>query len=323
LFNRWTLLGGLAALLIACPYILWQVPRGWPTVEFLVAIKRQVANQFSSLNFLIVQILFLHPLNFPIWLAGLGWFLTAKDARPFRVFGWAYLFILSFLLVTKSKNYYLAPAYPFLLAGGAVAIEGWVNQRGLRRLKLVLPAVLVSGGLAFAPAVLPLLPINKTDAYITAITAGLLKDAGAGAGGGDFAYVFHAERGWENQAKVVAEVFHRLRPEEQANCIIFAGNYGGAGAIDFYGHALELPSATSIHQNYYFWGPPAKPAMAIAFGVRRDWLQQYWGHIQQAATIRSPEAMRQEQNVPVYVCRKPLVSLKDAWPALRARAFVN
>jgi hypothetical protein len=195
-----------------------------------------------------------------------------------------------------------------------------MNERRLTWLKAAMPAVLVAGGVAFAPVVLPVLPIDKTDAYITAATAGLLKDAGAE--GGEFAYIFHGERGWENQAKVVAEVFHRLRPEEQANCIIFAGNYGGASAIDFYGRALGLPSATSAHQNYYFWGPPAKTGMAIAFGVGRDWLQQYWGHIQQAATIRSPEAVRQEQNVPVYVCRKPLVSLKDAWPELRAHAFL-
>ena len=30
-----------------------------------------------------------------------------------------------FLLIVKSKIYYLAPVYPVLLAGGAVAIERW------------------------------------------------------------------------------------------------------------------------------------------------------------------------------------------------------
>jgi hypothetical protein len=300
---------------VVSPYLLWNVAHGWPTVEFLAGIKRQVTNEVPSLIFVVGQILYLHPLNFPIWLAGLGWFLTAKDARSFRVFGWAYLFILAFLLVTKGKIYYLAPVYTFLLAGGAVAIERWVNQRGLRRLKLVLPAMLVACGLLVAPMTLPVMPIEKTYAYINALTPGLHqytseKDP-------PFADYF----GWENQARVVAEVFHRLSPEEQATCIIFADQESEAGAIDFYGRALGLPSATCAQMNYYFWGPPTKPCLAIAFGVNRDTLQQYWGHIQQAATIRCPEAIRREQNVPVYVCRKPLVSLKDAWPEFKENAF--
>jgi hypothetical protein len=39
-----------------------------------------------------------------------------------------------------------------------------VNQCGLRRLKLVLPAMLVAGGLWVAPMTLPVLPIEKVDA---------------------------------------------------------------------------------------------------------------------------------------------------------------
>ena len=81
LFNRWTLIGGLAALLIASPYILWQIPRGWPTVEFLAGMKRMVTEQIPSTVFLIGQVTYLHPLNFPIWLIGLGWFFC-RERRP-------------------------------------------------------------------------------------------------------------------------------------------------------------------------------------------------------------------------------------------------
>ena len=318
LFDRWAFLGGLVALVIASPYILWQILHGWPTAEFLAGMKRMVTEQIPSMVFLIGQVGYLHPLNLPIWLIGLGWFFFGKDARPFRVFGWVYILILVFLLMVKSKIYYFAPVYPVLLAAGAVAIERWVNQRGVRWLKLALPAVLVAGGLAFAPVVLPVLPLEKTDAYITAATGGLLKNVW------EITNTFHDQRGWENQAKVVAEVFHRLSPAEQADCIIFAGNFGEAGAIDFYGPALGLPPVTAIHQNYYFWGPPARSGKVIIFfGVGRDALEQNFGNVQQAATIKSPEAVPHEQSVPVYICRQPRVNLKEAWPRLRERAFLN
>jgi hypothetical protein len=206
-----------------------------------------------------------------------------------------------------------------------VAIERWVNQRGLRRLKLVLPAVLVLGGLVVAPMVLPVLPIEKTDAYVTAATVGLLK------GGQTLVATspFHFARGWENQAKVVAEVFHRLSPAEQADCIIFASNYREAAALDFYGPALGLPPATATHMSYYFWGPPPKSGNLIVFvGIGRDInladLERNFGEVQLAATIQFPEQVAPgEQNLPVFICRKPRFDLKKAWPLFRESAFQN
>jgi len=318
LFDRWALIGGAAAFLIVSPYLAWQVAHGWPTIEFLAGMKHMVANQIPSLVFVLGQVFYLHPLNFPLWLAGLDWFFFAKDGKSFRVFGWVYVVILLFLLVVKSKIYYFAPVYPVLLAGGAVAIERWVHQGRWRWLKFAWPTLLVAGGLLTAPVVLPVLPIERTDAYIKAGSAGLLQNAY------ELTSSFHDMHGWQNQARVVARVFHQLSPEEQAECIIFAGNFGEAGAIAYYGPALGLPSVWSVHQNYYFWGPPARSGnLAIVFGVRLDALRQFFGEVQQAATITCPQAAPSEQNVPVYLCRKPTTLLKDAWPKLRAHAFLN
>jgi len=318
LFDRWAAIGALAALLIASPYVLWQIPYDWPTVEFLAGMKRMVTSKISRLEFLIGQVIYLHPLNFPIWLAGIAWFLFAKEGRPYRALGWVYIIVLLFLLTTTSKIYYLAPVYPMLLAAGAVAIERFVNGRRLTWLKFALPIILIAGGALFAPAVLPILPIEKADAFIQKSTAGLVKNAY------EINNTFHDEFGWENQAKVVAQAFHGLSPKEQADCIIFASNFGRAGAVDFYGPALGLPPVSAIHQNYYFWGPPPQSGnLVIVVGVKLDDLKMFFGEIQQAATITCPEAVRYEQNVPVYICRKPIISLKDAWPALRSRAFLN
>jgi hypothetical protein len=187
-------------------------------------------------------------------------------------------------------------------------------------LKLVLPALLVAGGLVVAPMMLPVLPIEKTDAYITAATLGLVKNPG------DITYLFHGARGWENQAKGVAEVFHRLSPEEQADCIIFTGNYREAAALNFYGPAVGLPPACTLHQNYYFWGPPAKSGNLIIFvGIDQNTIERYiGGELQHAGMIQAQEmVVWGEQSVLVSICRKPRVSLKEVWPKLRERAFLN
>jgi hypothetical protein len=115
-----------------------------------------------------------------------------------------------------------------------------------------------------------------------------------------------------------------LRPEEQANCIVFAPNFGRAGAIDFYGKKYGLPKATSVHQNYYFWGPPETMGeVTVVVGANLADLQQFFDDIQVAATITCEECVSYEKSVPIYLCRKPKINLKEAWPMLRSVAFRN
>jgi len=316
LVNKWLWLGGLIAFIIILPNIFWQIAHGWPTLEFVRNLNEDTMSRISLVEFIAGQVFYTHPLNFPIWLAGLWYYLFSKGGKPYRLLGWIYVAVLVTLVIAKSKIYYLAPAYPMLLAAGALVIESFIRQRNLRWLKAAALAALVLGGAATASVCLPILPIAELDRYVKVATAGVIKNAYELTG------TFHDQFGWENQVATVAKVFHDLSPEEQADCMIFAGNFGEAGAIDFYGKAYGLPDATSIHQNYYFWGPgTATGEVAIVFGVQLDVLDNFFGDIEQAATITCEQCVAYENNVPVYVCRKPKVLIKDAWPMLRSVAF--
>jgi hypothetical protein len=102
---------------------------------------------------------------------------------------------------------------------------------------------------------------------------------------------------------------------DQADCAILAGNYGEAGAIDYYGSALGLPKAISGHNSYYDWGPRGySGACVIIFGERAAEFTAYFGKVQRAATITNPYAMAVEQNVPVFICREPRAPLSLLWP---------
>ena len=65
---------------------------------------------------------------------------------------------------------------------------------------------------------------------------------------------FADEFGWPEMVATVAGVYDSLPPDERAETAILAGNYGGAGAIYFFGPHYGLPKAISAHQNYYYWG---------------------------------------------------------------------
>ena len=121
--------------------------------------------------------------------------------------------------------------------------------------------------------------------------------------------------GWENMASAVARVYHNLPPREQSTCAILAGNYGEAGAIDYYGPALGLPKAISGHNNYFLWGPRNYSGeCVIVFGENADRYSRLFGEAHLVATITDEHAMPSEQDVHVYVCRKPSAPLAILWP---------
>ena len=73
-----------------------------------------------------------NPFAFPLWLAGLGWLFFGREGRRYRVLGWAYVVTLAVFLIQHGKDYYVAPAYPMLLAAGGVVCEEWIERTGER-----------------------------------------------------------------------------------------------------------------------------------------------------------------------------------------------
>jgi hypothetical protein len=91
LAKPWIWIAGGIALLLFLPNILWQVRHGYPTIEDLQNVKRMGKNVvLGPAQFLGQQVLLVHPLLLPIWLAGLVSFLFGRLSR-LRVLGWTYL----------------------------------------------------------------------------------------------------------------------------------------------------------------------------------------------------------------------------------------
>jgi hypothetical protein len=124
--------------------------------------------------------------------------------------------------------------------------------------------------------------------------------------------------GWPGQAATIAGVYQNLSAEDRQRCAILAGNYGEAGAVDYFGPAYGLPAAISPHNNYYLWGPRGYSGdVVIAVGIRLDLLHSLFADVQQAGTITNSYAMPAEGDLPVYLCRQPRMTLTDAWPLLK------
>lgn len=311
--SKWLWLGGLVALGLFWPNLLWEARHGWPQIE-VVRNAQQFKNvQIGPLRFLGEQVLFLNPVAFPIWLAGLLWCLFAPEERRFRFLGWSYLIAVSTFMLGNGKSYYPLPFYPVLFAAGAIAWER-VASASRRRQRTALVSLVIVSGLAIVPWAVPVLPVDT-----------FLRYAGA------FPRFFHVQTerdatvalpqlyadmfGWPELANTVARVYHALPADEQADCAILGGNYGEAGAIDYYGPRLGLPKAMSGHNSYFDWGPRGySGACVILIGERSDLYRQYFAESDLLAAVANPHGMPIEQNIPVYVCRKPKAPLRKLWP---------
>jgi hypothetical protein len=297
----------LAGLLFL-PHVLWQAANGWPTREFIENATRYKNVALGPAEFLMSQVPELHPLNAPLWIAGLAWLLFSRRGRPYRALGIVWVVAFAVMAVQHSKPYYLGPAYPPLLAAGAVVLEGarW------RRARPAVAAVLLATGAALAPLAIPVLPVETFIAYQNALGAapspsernelGLLPQ-------------FFADRfGWAEMTAAVASVYEALPPEEKARAVIVTSNYGEAGALRYHGRAYGLPPAVSQHNSFWFWGPGrADVDVAIVVGMDPESLRDAWTSVEEAARVASPYAMPYERRWPVLVCRGLKLPVEEAW----------
>jgi hypothetical protein len=317
--NRWLWVGGALAFLIFLPHIVWEIQDGFPTREFIHNATVRKNLPMSPLAFLAESGLQVHPVTFPIWLAGLYFCFFSSLGKSFRVLGWIYVAVLGLFLLTNAKPYYLAPAVPMLLAAGAVEFESLIRARQWNWLKPAYATALVLGGLVTLPYALPVLPIETFIRYEDFI--GLHPGSGERGQSGKLPQMYADMFGWENQVATVAKVYNALSPQEKARTIIFCSNYGQAGAIDFFGKKYGLPQARSGHNNYWYWGAGNWDAdMVITVGESREDVEKTFSQVDLGATVVSEYARPSETDLPIYIGRKPKMSLREVWP--RCKDFI-
>ncbi len=303
----WIWIGGAIALLIFSPNLIWQIAHHFPTLEDLHNVRVNHKNvELPPLAFIKQQILVMGPGLLVFWLAGLWHFMFGRGSK-YRMLAWIFLAFFLTMMILHGKDYYVAPIYPMLFAGGAVAWEGaldrWRITHGKLWPKAVVLAVTALGGAVIAPLTLPMLSPEQYVAYAAHAAKLGFKPAKQEVQHESVLPQYFADQfGWPELVQQVAEIYNSLPPEERAKTGILAGNYGEAGAVNLFGPKYSLPRAYSRHQNYVYWGPPAEDYQNLIF------LQFSLEDVQDNCTTwQAVEHYNRfgmaEENTPIYLCR--------------------
>ena len=315
--NKWFWLAGAIAVLIFLPNIIWQFQNNFATLELLQNVKSSGKNVvLSPPGFLLSQIFMLLPTSFPVWIAGIWYFLGDKNGRRFRFLGIAYLVLLALMIFLKAKDYYLAPIYPMLFAAGAVWWEQIIERvRALRFLKIGLPVLIVGMTIVALPFALPVLPVETFLRYENWL--GIKPPKAEVAHEGVLPQVYGDQFGWAEMVEKVAQVYNDLPPEERARTAIYGGNYGEAGAIDFFGAKYNLPKAVSGHQSYYVWGHRGITGeILIVLGSKRSDAEKNCRSVEEKTEVNHPFSMNEEK-YKILVCRGLKAPLPELWSKLK------
>jgi hypothetical protein len=314
---KWPWIGGAIALWFILPNLLWQFRHDWATLEFMRNAQQWKNLPMSPLEFLKAQVLLQHPLTLPLWLAGLGVFLFHSRLKKYRGFGFAFIFLFLLFVAQRGKPYYLSPFFPLLLAAGAVALDRFAAGGIGRGARAAYAGLLLIGGLVMLPMWVPLLPVETHIRYTRAI--GLTPPKMERTRETVLHQVYADRFGWQEMVAAVAGAYESLSPEEQAECAIYTQNYGQAGAVDYFGGRHGLPKAISGHNNYWLWGPGERSGkvLIIIGGDRRDHLQGY-EEVTLFATHHNQYAMPGENDLPIWICRRPRFTLQQLWPRVKS-----
>jgi 4-amino-4-deoxy-L-arabinose transferase-like glycosyltransferase len=308
LASRWLWAGVVLAVVIWLPNLVWQLQHGVISLQFLTAIHTRDVALGRTGGYLPEQLFVsASPLTLPLWLAGLWFYFVSARGRRYRLLGWLYLVPALLFLALQGRSYYLAPAYPALLAAGSVVLERWLAERsaGLRRVgRGATLAILALAGAIGAALSLPIAPVQSPLWVLTS----KVQDN------------FAEEIGWPELAATVASIYAGLAPEMRQQTAILAGNYGEAGAIDLYGPSFGLPNAISGADSYWFRGyPDPPPQSVIALGYPRALLDRFFATCDDVGRVTNSAGVQNEETThpQIFVCREPRMSWAELWPMLR------
>ncbi len=242
----------LLALLVMLPNLIWQIVHAFPALTHLRALNDSQLVHVSRMSFLTDQ-LFLAAVAQVAVIPGILFLAFHPAMRPYRPLLITSLIVLLLLWLLRGKSYYTIGLFVLWIASGAVWWERILRRKWLR---VVLPVTLVILTLPILPVGIPVFGKAKLAGFFSATRDRFGADAALRWESGrihslpqDYADML----GWEEMARATAHAWQQV--PDKRRCMIYAENYGQAGAVMVHGKHYRLPEPVCFSESFFYWFP--------------------------------------------------------------------
>jgi Dolichyl-phosphate-mannose-protein mannosyltransferase len=286
-------LGGLIAMLLWAPNLIWQARNDWPVLALGADISEEFGGIAGRLGLLAQALAMFSPLIAIVWIYGLVQLFRNPAWAELRPIGVAYLVSTAVFLIAAGKGYYLAGAVVPLVAAGCTALAARWSAR-----RLVATGVVLALSAAIAwPAFVPVLPVRT---YATSFYPALDSDQ-------------LETIGWPELVESIHATLDSLPADQRARAVVFTRNYGQAGALEWYG--LQRP-VFSGHNAFAAWGPPAEDAVPVIVIGLNDPAGNFTDCRAAGVIDNAADADNEERGRQIWVCAGPQGGWAEQWPRL-------
>ncbi len=324
--SGWFWGGIILALSIFLPNFLWLVRHDFISYHFLQFIHARDADLGLANGFFLDQfVTCVNLIATPVWVTGLICYLRSPR---YRMLAWMYLIPQALLYLAGGRFYYMAAAYPMLLAMGATAGEQWIavapkpsaSAKKARSYERTIDPPLREVPLKRRALVAVFLTCLTLWGALTCAIAAPLFSSGPPR---DFILkISPAQReeiGWDKLVQAVSGIYESLPPDQKASSAVLVRDYGEQGAIEMLGSAYHLPPPISVVNSGWLRGYPAHPPTTlIVLGFSQDAAGAAFTGCRLAVrngNLLGVKNQESQKNPDILICGPPRLPWPEFWKA--------
>jgi hypothetical protein len=221
--------------------------------------------------------------------------------------------VLIALVILRGKSYYMIGVLPFWIAAGGIFWEKRIKKTLIRAL---LPSLLVLLTIPALPMGIPVFKADKLANYFAFVKGKFGFDMVLRWETGkihslpqDYADML----GWDELAAITATAYKQVQDKDHT--MIYAENYGEAGAIMVLGKKYDLPEPVCFYESFFYWIPrePAYEIKTIIYindEIGPD-VSNLFTECSEIGRIQNP--LSREYGTGVWLCSNPRSSINEFW----------
>jgi hypothetical protein len=305
-------LGILFAVVVFLPNIVWQIKNNLPVLIHMQALHDSQLVHVNRLDFFTDQIV-LGAMSIFLIIPGIIILCFDNRMKNYRPIMFASLIVMLMLAILRGKSYYTVGLFPLWISAGGVFWEYKIKHTFIR---LLLPLLMLIISIPILPMGMPVFKAKKLAEYFAYAKNKFGFDQVLRWETGhihslpqDYADML----GWDELAAITSLAYEQVQDKHAT--MIFAENYGQAGAVMVLGKKYHLPDPVCFSESFFYWFPRNPEYEITNLIYINDTLgndiSALFADIRKIGQIN--DSLAREFGTGVWLCTKPRYSFNEFW----------